>query len=207
MLLLGALFALFVVGFWLYCLADVAFTPRSECRGLPKAAWLVIVAGTSVAGAVAWLVARRPARAVPPPPGIRRPGAGRRQPPGPRVTAVDRPALRDGGAGGSGRNGPGGDGPGKRPSLEAEAALLWHPAGRSRACGAPGRAAPQGPDDDPEFLRGLDEVIRGSHAEEDLPDMGLRPGSPASPAARLALPACLPALPGGFLARAQPSPA
>ena len=42
MLLLGALFALFGAGFWLYCLTDVALTPGRECRALPKTAWIVL---------------------------------------------------------------------------------------------------------------------------------------------------------------------
>ena len=62
MLLLGALFALFVVGFWLYCLIDVALTPSDECPRLPKAAWVAVVAGTFVIGAVTWLAVRRPAQ-------------------------------------------------------------------------------------------------------------------------------------------------
>src|ERR1700684_1759654 len=62
MLLLGALFGVFIVGFWLYCLVDVALTPSNECRRLPKAGWIVIVTGTLVIGAVAWLAVRRPAQ-------------------------------------------------------------------------------------------------------------------------------------------------
>jgi hypothetical protein len=61
MLLLGALFALFAGGFWLYCLADVALTPSDECPRLPKAAWVAVVAGTFVIGAAVWLAVRRPA--------------------------------------------------------------------------------------------------------------------------------------------------
>ncbi len=34
MLLAGALFALFMTGFWLYCLTDAIVTPAAECRGL-----------------------------------------------------------------------------------------------------------------------------------------------------------------------------
>jgi hypothetical protein len=71
MLLLGALFALFIGGFWLYCLADVTLTPSDEFGQLPKAAWIAVVAGTFVIGAVAWLAVRRPAQ----PTGIR-PGKG-----------------------------------------------------------------------------------------------------------------------------------
>ena len=62
MLLLGALFALFAGGFWLYCLADVALTPSDECPRLPKAAWVAVVAGTFVIGAAVWLAVRRPAQ-------------------------------------------------------------------------------------------------------------------------------------------------
>ena len=58
MLLLGALFVFFIVGFWLYCLVDVALTPSNECPRLPKAAWLVVVAVTFVIGAVLWLAVR-----------------------------------------------------------------------------------------------------------------------------------------------------
>ena len=62
MLLLGALFALFAGGFWLYCLVDVALTPSDECPRLPKAAWVAVVAGTFVVGATVWLAVRRPAQ-------------------------------------------------------------------------------------------------------------------------------------------------
>jgi hypothetical protein len=62
MLLSGALLALFMTGFWLYCLTDVILTPAPECRGLSKQAWVAVVAVTFIAGAFAWLVARRPVR-------------------------------------------------------------------------------------------------------------------------------------------------
>src|SRR5271165_3482439 len=71
MLLLGALFALFMAGIWLYCLVDVALTPGDECPGLPKAAWIAVVGGMFIIGAVLWLAVRRPARPTvsPGPPG------------------------------------------------------------------------------------------------------------------------------------------
>ena len=59
MLVSGALFGLFVAGIWLYCLTDVMLTPAWEFRGLPKHAWIVIIAVTLAAGALAWLVVRR----------------------------------------------------------------------------------------------------------------------------------------------------
>jgi hypothetical protein len=60
MLLSGVLFALFLAGFWLYCLADAALTP--EAPGWPKRAWVVFIAATFVIGAMAWVIARRRAR-------------------------------------------------------------------------------------------------------------------------------------------------
>ncbi len=70
MLLLGALFVFFISGFWVYCLVDVALTPSSEFRRLPKWAWIAFVAVTFVIGAAIWLAVRRPARptAAPRPP-------------------------------------------------------------------------------------------------------------------------------------------
>ena len=50
MFLLGALFALFIFGFWVYCLVDVALTPSNEFRRLPKSAWIAFVVGTFVTG-------------------------------------------------------------------------------------------------------------------------------------------------------------
>lgn len=60
MLLSGALFALFMTGFWLYCLTDAILTPAPECRGLSKPAWIAVIAVTFIAGALAWLIVRRP---------------------------------------------------------------------------------------------------------------------------------------------------
>jgi len=62
MLLAGALFALFMTGFWLYCLTEVILTPAADCRGLSKQGWIAVVAVTFAAGAFAWLVIRRPVR-------------------------------------------------------------------------------------------------------------------------------------------------
>jgi hypothetical protein len=60
MLLSGALFALFMMGFWLYCLTDAILTPPGECRGMPKPAWIAVIAFTFIGGAVAWLIVREP---------------------------------------------------------------------------------------------------------------------------------------------------
>ena len=73
MLLSGALLALFMMGFWLYCLTDAILTPAAECRGLRKPAWIVVITLTFIGGAVAWLIVREPLRLpasspAPPPP-------------------------------------------------------------------------------------------------------------------------------------------
>ena len=60
MLLSGALFALFMTGIWLYCLTDAILTPVGEFRGLSKPAWIAVIAVTLLAGALAWLITRRP---------------------------------------------------------------------------------------------------------------------------------------------------
>ena len=62
MLLSGALLALFMMGFWLYCLTDAILTPAEECRGLSKPAWIAVIAVTFIGGAVAWLIVREPLR-------------------------------------------------------------------------------------------------------------------------------------------------
>ena len=62
MLLSGALLALFMVGFWLYCLTDALLTPAAECRGMSKSAWIVVITLTFIGGAVAWLIVREPLR-------------------------------------------------------------------------------------------------------------------------------------------------
>jgi len=62
MLLSGALFALFMMGFWLYCLTDAILTPAAECRGLSKPTWIAVIAVTFIGGALAWLIVRRPVR-------------------------------------------------------------------------------------------------------------------------------------------------
>lgn len=145
MLLLGALLALLAAGLWMYALIDVLLTPGADCRRPGKAAWLAIAGLLFVPGAVAWLWFGRPF------------AVGRYRPrlsPG----SLRLPAQRHGPAG-----------------MDAEAALRRHPAGRGREDWAaeatlqdlagPAREEPltlwpAGPDDDPDFLRYLDQVIR-----------------------------------------------
>lgn len=128
MLLPGILFALFLGGCWLYCLTDAVLTPAVAYRGLPKAAWVAIIAATFILGAVGWLIARHAPRAV-----------GSR----PARSLAGRPG-----------NAP-------RPDYRAyHSGATRHPAGRSIA-----RTEVRGPDDDPEFLRALDRIIRGPSAD------------------------------------------
>ena len=61
MLLSGALLALFMMGFWLYCLTDAILTPAAECRGMSKPAWIAVISVTFIGGAIAWLIVRAPA--------------------------------------------------------------------------------------------------------------------------------------------------
>jgi hypothetical protein len=142
MLLASALFALFLGGFWLYCLTDAILTPASECRGMPKPVWIVVIAVAFIGGAVAWLIVRQPVRT----PATRLASL-------PRWDAED--VLDDENY------------PDSQRWTDADDAVARHPAGRARA--AAGSRQPKGPDDDPEFLRALDRVIRGSfEAGEEL---------------------------------------
>ena len=146
MLLPGALFALFMMGFWLYCLTDAILTPAPECRGLSKPAWITVIALTFIGGAIAWLIVREPLR----------------NPAGTAVTG--RPARWDPDAPGD----PGDPDSGYFRSQRwtaADDAVARHPAGRSRGAGTGprnGHGVPKGPDDDPEFLRALGRAIRGN---------------------------------------------
>ena len=131
MLLLGALFALFIFGFWVYCLMDVALTPSNEFRRLPKSAWIAFVVVTFVIGAVSWLAVRQPAQPTAAP-----------RPPGP-----------------SGTENLGGGHPGNelpRPAGQAGARTASRP-----EPGPERMSPPRGPDDDPDFLRSLDRAIHG----------------------------------------------
>jgi hypothetical protein len=137
MLLLGALFAVFILGFWLYCLVDVALTPSNECHGLPKVGWIALVAGTFVVGAVVWLAVRRPAQ--------------------PAVASLSPGPARAEGDGGH----PGNERP--RPADEPGAEGRPGP----EVPGPSGTMTPVGPDDDPEFLRSLDRAIHGADAGDE----------------------------------------
>ena len=144
MLLAGALLALFMTGFWLYCLTDAMLTRASECRGMPKPAWIAVITVTFIGGAIAWLVVGQPTRS-----------SSALLAPMPRW---DPDRLNDLGDDyfRTGR------------WTDADDAVARHPAGRARVADT-GRAAPKGPDDDPEFLRALDRAIHGnSQAGEEV---------------------------------------
>lgn len=139
MLLSSVLFALFLAGCWLYCLTDAALTPAREYRGLPKATWIAIIAATFIAGAIAWLIARRSWRA--------------------RSWPASHAALMTLASHGDG------DLTWYAHWSAADDAIARHPAGRSRKPGDGGCTVPKGPDDDPDFLRLLDQRIRGTSAD------------------------------------------
>ena len=135
MLLSGALLALFMMGFWLYCLTDAILTPAEECRGMSKPAWIAVIAVTFIGGAVAWLIVRAPI--------VRGPLRG------PAASLAPAPHPDD----------PGGSYFRSRQWTVADDAVARHPAGRARTSGG---VVPKGPDDDPEFLRALERAIRGN---------------------------------------------
>jgi hypothetical protein len=137
MLLSGALFALFMTGFWLYCLTDAILTPAAEFKGMPKPAWIAVITVTFIGGAIAWLIVRQPVRSS--------------SAPLAPTSRWDPDRLDDLGEDYF------------RPErwTDADDAVARHPAGRARAADT-GRVVPKGPDDDPEFLRALARAIRGN---------------------------------------------
>ena len=144
MLLSVALFTLFMTGFWLYCLTDAILTPASEFRGMPKPAWIVVIIVTFIGGAIAWLIVRQSAR-----------NSSAPLAPMPRWDPDRLDDLGD-------------DYFQTARWTDADDAVARHPAGRARVADT-GRAAPKGPDDDPEFLRALDRAIHGnSQAGEEV---------------------------------------
>jgi len=143
MLLSGTLFALFMTGFWLYCLTDAILTPAAECRTLPKPAWIVLITLTFIGGAIAWLIVRQPVR-------------GPATKPVAPVLAWEPDDADDDSDLATER------------WTAADDAVARHPAGRARVTDGT-RATPKGPDDDPDFLRALDRAIRGnSQAGEEV---------------------------------------
>ena len=132
MVLSGALLALFMTGFWLYCLTDAILTPAADCRGLAKQGWVALIAVTFIVGAFAWLIVRRP---------VRDPA----RVPSPRWDPDGSEGEDEGQAG-------------NLTWTAADDAVARHPAGRAKL--ADPHSAPKGPDDDREFLAVLEQAIR-----------------------------------------------
>jgi hypothetical protein len=141
MVLSGALLALFMTGFWLYCLTDAILTPAADCRGLRKQGWVALIAVTFIAGAFAWLIVRRPVR-------------DSARVPAPRWDP-DGSEGEDEGAAGS------------LTWTAADDAVARHPAGRGKA--ADPYTVPKGPDDDREFLAVIEQAIRRNPPVSLLP--------------------------------------
>jgi hypothetical protein len=138
MLLSGVLFVLFLAGCWLYCLTDAAVTPAEEFLGWQKRTWLLVIGLTLIAGAIAWLIARRNWRAA------QWPSTAT------HVMIIDR------------------DNPNVvwfspwTPETAVDVGGSRHPAGRLIRGDRTGWLGPLGPDDDPEFLRQLAQRIHGT---------------------------------------------
>jgi hypothetical protein len=157
MLLSGALFALLMTGFWLYCLTDAILTPAAEFRGMPKPAWIVIITVTFIGGAIAWLIVRQ---------SVHSSSASLAPMPGSDPDSPNEPDEPDDLGDDYFRAG---------RWTDADDAVARHPAGRARVADT-GRAGPKGPDDDPEFLRALDRAIHGnSQAGEEVLASIVRP--------------------------------
>ena len=54
--------ALIAVGLYIYFIIDVARTPRTEARSLPKAVWLIVVVVLPLLGGALWLLLGRTVR-------------------------------------------------------------------------------------------------------------------------------------------------
>jgi hypothetical protein len=121
------------LGLTLYALLDVLLGDAAEQRVLPKAVWALVVLLVPLLGPIAWFVVGRPTAAT------------RRQDGTPASHGgVPDDARRDHPAWGTGPRDRT-----RRRSVEP----------RTGGGRRPGRA-PRGPDDDPEFLRELDERLR-----------------------------------------------
>ena len=59
MLVFDGFGGLLVLGLWIFSFIDVLLTPETECRSLPKLAWIFLVLLVPLLGSVAWLVAGR----------------------------------------------------------------------------------------------------------------------------------------------------
>jgi hypothetical protein len=85
MLFFDGAFGLLMLAVWLFCIIDVITTPESQCRHLPKLAWLFLVIVLVDLGSIAWLVAGRDWA------GRGQPGLGHRGSTGGRYPEYERP--------------------------------------------------------------------------------------------------------------------
>ncbi|CAN5441801.1 hypothetical protein BH10ACT8_BH10ACT8_10000 [soil metagenome] len=135
MIKLGGLLLVIAVIFWLWCLFDALTSDARQVRLLPKLVWVVlIVLFVPVLGPAAWMLLGRPRGGV-------------------------RPALPGGGSfgpfGSSGGNGgPGNIGGSGRPGRPGWPGRPGG-SGSGSGSGSTGSIRPVGPDDDPDFLRGI----------------------------------------------------
>jgi hypothetical protein len=122
------------LGLTLYALLDVALGDAAAQRLLSKPVWVVVVLLVPVFGAIAWLVLGRPRGAAP---------ARGGWPTASRSTPTDDPRA-------------------DHPSRGVGSDPRTRRRGESPAAGPGVRRGPtpKGPDDDPEFLRALDERLR-----------------------------------------------
>jgi hypothetical protein len=151
MVLTGVILALVGLAFWLYCLIDLLLTPSENCRYLPKLTWVAVVALVPGFGAAAWLVIGRPAFSRSAWRDALRSGDPSRLP---RTPWLPGWMSRFRGPRGLGRRAARWTGGHGRPDPSGMVdARSRHPAGRAR---------PFGPDDDPAFLRHLDDLIHGN---------------------------------------------
>lgn len=58
----GGILGLIFILIWAYAILDVITTDSSDCRNLPKFAWLIIVILLPEIGSLAWFLAGRPQR-------------------------------------------------------------------------------------------------------------------------------------------------
>ncbi len=65
MILFGESLVLAELVLLVYCALDIATTPRSDVRQLPKAVWLLLVLLVPLVGGTGWLVVGRPRRTAP----------------------------------------------------------------------------------------------------------------------------------------------
>jgi hypothetical protein len=126
------------LGLTFYALLDAVLSDADEVRNLPKPLWVLVILLLPLLGAIVWLVGGRPSSGAAAPGGRGTDGRG--------APGAGRPGAGRGGTPRGDHPSRGGRGPRPQPG-----------GGRP---GGPTERRPRGPDDDPEFLRRLDEQLR-----------------------------------------------